>query len=328
MNQVIRRDELQHYGTKGMKWGVINEDVVNAFNKFANNKELYKNLISSYKKIPSSYQHYMDDYLDPHNNYYWDEKDRKIKEKGVEQLSQYISDLHTFITSNGGISSLDGVDRIDGAENTMEQQANALAINDLDKETEYILSDLFNNPDKYSEEEAQTLFDKYSKYSMNCSNCAAVYELRRRGYDVEAMPYDKVFTLNMSSEFRDDHSNNYKGGLKWSEVSIKDKSKTEAATKELILKLTKSDQRGYIAVDGHIFNYEVKNGKVNWIDGQSPGLNSKMSSDILKRTSYVKVARTDDKEINDTIISRVRKRDDNNLKKKTIRNISTKVKGK
>lgn len=42
-------------------------------------------------------------------------------------------------------------------------------------------------------------YDPYDEaYSMNCAYCTAAYDLRRRGYDVEAMPYDpKTYVSNV-----------------------------------------------------------------------------------------------------------------------------------
>jgi hypothetical protein len=46
-------------------------------------------------------------------------------------------------------------------------------------------------------EDMEKINEEYDPYddsrSMNCGNCSAAYELRRRGYDVEAKEYDEDY---------------------------------------------------------------------------------------------------------------------------------------
>lgn len=64
--------------------------------------------------------------------------------------------------------------------------------------------DLNNKAREYTQNEDQDAVNpKYNPfkldYSMNCAYCTAAYDLRRRGYDVEAMPYDDTYSANVYS---------------------------------------------------------------------------------------------------------------------------------
>ena len=121
------------------------------------------------------------------------------------------------------------------------------------------------------------------------------------------MPYSEEMCLNWGL---DDRSKGYKNGLDWIDVPVSDNSKTESNVKDAIQKISKENQRGYVVIDGHIFNYEVEKGNVYWIDGQASKFNSPALSAALERTSEVQIARTDNKELYDSILMRVRNRDE------------------
>lgn len=63
-------------------------------------------------------------------------------------------------------------------------------------------SDLNRQEEELTHDENQALvnpeYDPYDvDYSMNCAYCTAAYDLRLRGYDVEAMPYNPLYVSNI-----------------------------------------------------------------------------------------------------------------------------------
>lgn len=109
----------------------------------------------------------------------------------------------------------------------------------------------------------------------NCMNCTATYEMRRRGYDVEARRSGHgMSTSKYSDWFENVEYKNVKG------IRIKGESRKswvmgtyEALTKE-IEKLPEG-ARGFCAFqyenmrNGHTVSWEIKNGSVTFYDGQS-----------------------------------------------------------
>lgn len=299
---------LQHYGVLGMKWGVITkEKFVSPFLSNAMKQNEYKR----YKfndKLTKLYGKRWLSFPDPYkgliNSRY------SIAEKSIRDVAfeKYWSKVEGFIKKNNAVSSFDELNTISGKV-SMENQANTELANDLTKKTLDILT-LLNKKEQsgvtsLSKEQLRILME----YSTNCTNCAATYELRRRGYDVEAMPYSEGITK--CNGLLTDYSDNFKSGFKWIKPNI---SKTDSYVTKLstaILKSSSGDQRGYVTISGHVFNYEVQNKKVTYIDVQFGGLNSKITLDALKKSDPedIKFARTDNLELDISILTRVRNRD-------------------
>ena len=162
------------------------------------------------------------------------------------------------------------------------------------------------------------------EYTKNCSYCSATYDLRRRGYDVEAAPksrdtnntktviatwYEDTTTKDFRS-YRDIYKEN---GVDVGDGTYKDylvdhpEEFTEMLEKELI---SQGDgARGIIGVtwtgynSGHAFNYEVENGKVYIVDSQT---NEKLKMiDYISRAESVDYLRTDNREPSEAILNAV-----------------------
>jgi hypothetical protein len=108
-------------------------------------------------------------------------------------------------------------------------------------------------------------YSKRGDYAMNCGYCSATYEMRRRGYDVVANPkntmlvtdwlklFDKTVPINLTS------------------------TRTDSLLSELKQKCSAmgNGARGSIYVLwknrtlGHYFSWEVKDGDVLFVDGQT-----------------------------------------------------------
>ena len=111
--------------------------------------------------------------------------------------------------------------------------------------------------------------------SNNCPFCVTAYELRRRGFDVRAGKTEKGRTQEDISAF-------YKENKKFTNVKFEGKDKEHEPTpkemartiQENILKDNSDGSRGTMSLNwwtggGHVINYEVKDGKVEFLDGQN-----------------------------------------------------------
>lgn len=111
--------------------------------------------------------------------------------------------------------------------------------------------------------------------SNNCPFCVTAYELRRRGFDVRAGKTEK-------GRRQDEISTFYKENKKFTNVNFVGKDKEHVPTpkdisktiQENILKDNPDGSRGtmslwWVTGGGHVINYEVKDGKVIFLDGQN-----------------------------------------------------------
>ena len=103
-------------------------------------------------------------------------------------------------------------------------------------------------------------------YQSNCSNCAAAYELRRRGYDVKALPRPEGKPI-------EEIYKTYEGTTP---INMRPPNSVDRA-RELVSKWGEG-ARGSIVVQhsfgSHIFNVEVKDGKVIFVDSQIGAVSS------------------------------------------------------
>jgi hypothetical protein len=111
--------------------------------------------------------------------------------------------------------------------------------------------------------------------TMNCPFCVTAYELRRRGFDVRAGKTEK-------GRFDEDIEKFYKEKKKFKYAELPGKDKEHAPTAKDISK-TMDDTLLHNSGDGtrgtvkviwkyggaHVFNYDIKDGKVHYYDGQN-----------------------------------------------------------
>jgi len=155
--------------------------------------------------------------------------------------------------------------------------APALAALQVELTTPKSFSELKKIDSKQSNDEHQKKVnpkfnDKTYDYSMNCSFCTAAYDLRKRGYDVEANPISTVEAYTI-----DDICSWYKGAKSVSNVDVRNahyatiKSRDDVLSKkELLIKSLESNgdgARGHLGLiwangGGHDVVWEVENGEV------------------------------------------------------------------
>lgn len=149
-------------------------------------------------------------------------------------------------------------------------------------------------------DDLQAVNPKYSTgnklYTNNCGNCSATFEMRRRGYDVEAAGLDGMYVSDWRRLFKID---------KLYTVSAARKAKVIPEMTENILKWGEG-ARGSVFVVwdgrkwGHYFNCEVINGEVKFIDGQDPSRDAAAFFGRAKPSS-IKYYRTDNVAAGDSI---------------------------
>jgi SPP1 gp7 family putative phage head morphogenesis protein len=134
------------------------------------------------------------------------------------------------------------------------------------------------------------------EWQVNCTNCTTTYEMRRRGYDVTAQARLML-----------------KGRPSWEVPAAWDADVVEGMTEVTLRQAIKAalkhgeGARGAISVNwagggGHIFNWEVVNGKVLWADAQ-PGWNGDDLLAYLERKikGKVRLYRLDHLPLNDLL---------------------------
>lgn len=162
-------------------------------------------------------------------------------------------------------------------------------------------------------------------YTKNCSYCALAYDLRRRGYDVEAKPKNHRYDMTIQAV-----AECYKTEWKSPITSVKardkitesiDKYDPETVTEKQMSSYLKGVEkefksygegaRGVLAVQwdvggGHAVNWEVENGEVVIRDAQT---NKKHTLDeYSSRVKLVQYIRTDDLEPDEDAMKYVRNR--------------------
>ena len=160
----------------------------------------------------------------------------------------------------------------------------------------------------YSEKEDLAMvnpsYKAYSEFSShNCANCSITYELRKKGFDVTANLRDHGLTMpTIASMFKD--------------AEIKTVPKTirtnENYSKKVLDALSKEPEgsHGIVGVEwkyggGHAYNYEIKNGKAVFLDGQSNKKGSEVRNNLYWITNgSFEYIRTDDKTPNFKNISK------------------------
>ncbi|QBI98558.1 VIP2-like toxin [Mycobacterium phage Bud] len=109
------------------------------------------------------------------------------------------------------------------------------------------------------------------QWNINCTRCAAAVEMRARGYDVTAMPKPVNVKDNQTpqsaAKFRDKN-----GNIRNFEEVTAPKEYIRDFLEERLLEYGEG-ARGYIRANwaqggGHIWNWEIRNGRVQFIDGQ------------------------------------------------------------
>ena len=152
----------------------------------------------------------------------------------------------------------------------------------------------------------------YAAYSMNCQRCVVAYELRRRGYDVQAAPTyqgDKLPRVVFAKGGA--YSGNWRGAFQKSKITkVGERGNNPKAEKKVINNIESnmnkwgSGSRAVVQVfwrggGGHVFNVENDRGRMVYVDAQTHkrvNIGDYMSG---AQTSSVNLIRTDDLRVSD-----------------------------
>lgn len=133
-------------------------------------------------------------------------------------------------------------------------------------------------------------------YQNNCGNTSTTYELRRRGYDVEANPLDGMYLRDWQRIFKN-----------FTPLSVDAKRKTKVIPEmtEKILSFGEGSRGGVFVVWdgrswGHYFSWEVKDGNVMFVDPQNNKLDCSDYFSRVKPSSIV-FGRWDNLEMSDKV---------------------------
>ncbi len=149
----------------------------------------------------------------------------------------------------------------------------------------------------------------FSEYSENCQRCVVAYELRRRGYDVTALPTYQGDTIPNVVHGNGRWQMAFKGAKRVS-VGSTSAAKTQKNL-ESKMKSYGSGARAVVAIPGHVFNCENVGGKIKYVEAQtgkrytSKNIFSNLSSSQSKNVSII---RTDNLKISDRARELVKKR--------------------
>ena len=131
-----------------------------------------------------------------------------------------------------------------------------------------------------SYKDANPNYDKtgsYASYNQNCQRCVVAYELRRRGYDVTALPTYEGDTLPIARLRGNVKWGTWQGAFKNAKPeSVKGKTSQEVVNNiSAKMKGYGGGSRGVVSITysgkrtGHVFNVENRSGKTYFVDAQS-----------------------------------------------------------
>lgn len=147
----------------------------------------------------------------------------------------------------------------------------------------------------------------YSEYSMNCQRCVIAYELRRRGYDVEALPTfegDKLPLVRYSKNKL--YSGAWRGAFQKSKLESVGAKTSQGVIDNIEKRMTDfgPGSRAVIQIfykggGGHVFNVENVGGKVVYIEAQTGKVKNIQNTLSMVHTGDVNFVRTDNLRISE-----------------------------
>lgn len=154
----------------------------------------------------------------------------------------------------------------------------------------------------------------YREYSQNCQRCVVAYELRRRGYDVTALPTYQGDRLPQVAHY-DSKSGTYRGHWQGAFQNAKpvnvgvtgDSTRAEKKVMGNIDQHMKDWGSGARAVvqifyrggGGHVFNVENQNGRTVYVEAQTGKVKDMARTMQSVKTDSVNLIRTDNLKISE-----------------------------
>ena len=132
-------------------------------------------------------------------------------------------------------------------------------------------------------------------FSENCQRCVAAYEMRRRGYDVVALPTYAGDNLP--------GGNRWQGAFRHAKTIDVGSTNPQTAQRNLEsqMKSFGNGSRGIVKIPGHVFNVENVGGKIRYVDAQTNTIYSSKNvfSRLGKKAADVQLVRTDNLRLSD-----------------------------
>lgn len=274
-------DELKHFGVKGMKWGVRHYQDKKGRLTSAGKKRYSDN--SKRKK---------NDTIDSNK------KKFQLTDKQKKYIKIGAAAATTALVAYGAYKLYKNKDVIAMKANIGKKNVNFikdnLDYNDLDS----TLGFKFKKQKISIQEDVKNINPKYSifnsKYNMNCGNCSIAFEMRRRGYDVEANPNSLGMKISNLGEFF--------SGLKSESFIqmdipnlIQNAKPTTQRGKDIeklissnIAKAYEGDASGSLffphTYGSHWINWVKEGDKVSFYDGQNPKID--LVNDLFAHYKY------------------------------------------
>ena len=163
----------------------------------------------------------------------------------------------------------------------------------------------------------------YAEYSMNCQRCVVAYELRRRGYDVEALPTyegDKAPTIAYYNKNAKTYEGRWKGAFRNAKTINVGAEGNNAKAEAKVIKNIEKQMRGfkkgsrgvvqvlYRGGGGHVFNVENTGKGIVFYEAQTGKVKNMKSFMMDVDTKSVNLVRTDNLRISDRAKNFVTKR--------------------
>lgn len=144
-------------------------------------------------------------------------------------------------------------------------------------------------------------YNKGKEYKINCQRCAPTYEMQRRGYDVEALPYITKGKDKYASQWQHTFKNQ-----KW-DGNLGNRNAVVKKNIENKMKGYGDNSRAIVYVEwksgsAHVFNVEQIKGKTQAVDAQ---VGTKINLfDYLKdsKPSRTMISRVDNLDINENVM--------------------------
>ncbi|QFG04478.1 VIP2-like toxin [Mycobacterium phage Jeeves] len=169
------------------------------------------------------------------------------------------------------------------------------------------------NP-RYGEHDGGEFTDR--QWNVNCTRAAAAVEMRARGYDVTAMPRPANIKDNSVANIAKNWQLPNGTTPEW-EMTFHNGTPAEtlAKLKNEMKSLYPEGARGFIVVgwdtgtSSHIFNWEIRDGNVHWVDGQPNQWNKGDKwMDRVMKFSTIDHMRTDNLEPRESLGKWIRER--------------------
>lgn len=132
-------------------------------------------------------------------------------------------------------------------------------------------------------------------FEENCQRCVTAYELRRRGYDVVALPTYGNDPLPTGNKWR--------GAFRGAKAIDVGSTNPRTAQENLERQMKKfgNGSRGIVEIPHHVFNVENVNGKIRYVDAQTNTIynSNNVFSRLGRQASQVKLIRTDNLRISE-----------------------------